>query len=326
MKPEIGGYIELERFVGRHYHEGSIRLNCCRSALLYAMELRRVEAIWVPDFMCDVVPAACAGAGVAVRTYHIGPDLLPDYGSIEASYGDYMLLCDYYGRLQEGDVERALSVFKGRLVIDETQGFFRRPWEGADTLYTCRKYFGVADGGYLHTFDGQCLERPVKRAESWDKMNYLLGRFERTAGEFYSESVSNNNRFDGEPPLGMSLLTENILNAVDYERVKSAREANYTCLDSFLGSSNGLPGSVPEGPFMYPYLVEDAGNFRLRLAQEKIFVPTLWPNVLEDCNPSGWAYKYAGNILPLPVDQRYGEEEMKRVAAAVLRLEREMGK
>ena len=39
------------------------------------------------------------------------------------------------------------------------------------------------------------------------------------------------------------------------------------------------------------------------MAEQKIYIPTLWPNVL--CSGDLIAKDYAENILPLPCDQRY---------------------
>ena len=37
------------------------------------------------------------------------------------------------------------------VIIDNVQAYFQRPIEGFDTLYSCRKYFGVPDGAVLYT-------------------------------------------------------------------------------------------------------------------------------------------------------------------------------
>ena len=37
-----------------------------------------------------------------------------------------------------------------------------------------------------------------------DRMNYLLGRFEKTASEFFREAQANNELFDNEPVKRMS--------------------------------------------------------------------------------------------------------------------------
>lgn len=308
----IGGYLELERFSGESYHQNAVALNCGRGALAYEVELRGIKRVWLPDYMCDSVPNLFVREGVDVRTYTIGEDLLPVYG-FDIKDGDWMLLCDYYGQLRLEDVNCALEASNGRLIVDETQGFFRSPWEGADTCYSCRKWFGVADGGYLATGDGARLARELTRDESHGRMTHVLGRAERPSSEFYADASANNNFFANEPARLMSPITENLLRAVDYEATREARIANWSRLDAVLGGSNLLDVRRPEGPFMYPYLVEDADGVRQRMATEGVFVPTLWPNVLEDYTPDTVACRYAKDILPLPIDQRYGAEEMDRV-------------
>lgn len=314
---EIGGYLELERFGGSMFHEGDVALNCGRACLEYLIELRSVERIWLPDYLCSSVPALCARCGVEVSTYRVTADFLPAY-DFEVGLGEWLYLVDYFGQLDSEAVRTALEVSDGRLVVDESQGFFREPWVCADTLWTCRKWFGVADGAFLHTCDGARLDHDLPRCESFDKMGFVLGRFERPAGEFFAESKANNTRFVDEPMAAMSSLTENLLRAIDYEAVAEARRSNWDMLDVALRGLNLLGGLVkPDVPFMYPLLVEDAGDIRARLAEEGIFIPSLWPNVLEECDLSDWAFKYSRDILPLPVDQRYGADDMVRVAEEV---------
>ena len=60
---------------------------------------------------------------------------------------------------------------------------------------------------------------------------------------------------------------------------------------------------------------------RKALAKEKIFVPTNWSNVIRDCAPESYEYQWAADILPLPCDQRYGNEEMQRIADVIHALE-----
>ena len=62
-------------------------------------------------------------------------------------------------------------------------------------------------------------------------------------------------------------------------------------------------------------------NLRKALAKEKIFVPTNWSNVIRDCAPESYEYQWAADILPLPCDQRYGNEEMQRIADVIHALE-----
>ncbi len=316
MRREIGGYLELERFYGPMLHEGDIALNCGRACLEYLIELRGIRCIWLPDFLCSSVPNLCRKADVEVRPYRIGEGFRPvyDFAVVE---GEWLYQVDYYGQLSQADVDTALEASNGRLIVDESQGYYRPPWKGADTLYTCRKWFGVADGAFLHTYDGARLGRHLPRSESFDKMGFVLGRFERSAGEFFAESKVNNARFADEPMAGMSALTENLLHAVDYGAAKERRLANWSALHSALGTSNCLSLAVPDVPFMYPYMVEDADGVRGRMAAEGVFVPMLWPNVPKDPRAGRMAIDFSNSILPLPVDQRYGADDMERVLEVV---------
>lgn len=47
---EIGGYLELECFHGREYHENAIGLNCGRNALAYLIEAYGIKRIFSPSF------------------------------------------------------------------------------------------------------------------------------------------------------------------------------------------------------------------------------------------------------------------------------------
>lgn len=76
--------------------------------------------------------------------------------------------------------------------MDNAQAYFQEPIDGFETLYTCRKFFGVPDGAVLYT-DKQIEINEVD--QSYTRMHFLLGRYEKTAGEFYQEYVDNNHLF-----------------------------------------------------------------------------------------------------------------------------------
>ena len=314
---EIGGYLELERFEGQPYHKNAIALNCGRGCLSYLIELRQIERIWVPDYMCGSVPKLFRREGVEVLFYPVGMDMRPEYHVFSIAAKDWIYLADYFGQLKEEDVREAILASDGRLIVDETQGFFRSPWRGADTLYTCRKWFGVSDGGYLVTADGAALERTLPLDESHNRMGFLLGRFERPASDYYAEASRNNDCFDSEPAKIMSPITQNILRAVDYDAVKLRRDANWDVLDSAFSSINEFDLIKPEGAFMYPLLIKGAQRIRAKLIEQRIYIPCLWPDVAEIASNETAALRLARNVLPLPLDQRYGVDEMDLIVSMI---------
>ena len=85
-------------------------------------------------------------------------------------------------------------------------------------------------------------------------------------------------------------------------------------LNKELGSSNtlDLPLEDDSVPMVYPYLTSSEG-IREKLIDNKVFVARYWPNVLEWTKNEDLEYLLAYQMQPLPIDQRYGEEEMKRI-------------
>ena len=312
MLNEIGGYFELEHYTGKAYHDGAIPLNSGRGCISFLVELRHIATVWLPDWMCDSVTRRFVDEGVEVKTYSVGRDFLPTY-DFQVEQDEWLYLMDYYGQLTSQDVTKALDRCNGRLLVDETQGFFRAPWKNCDTTYTCRKWFGVSDGAYVVTSDGSTLSRELSVDESHGRLGFVLGRFERPAAEFFRDSQENNDLFDEEPARLMSPITENLLNAIDYEMVIKQRQKNWGTLHRALINVNELHLIDPMGPFMYPLLSEKAEEMRKALIENNIYVPVLWPNVVAERETGSVAFQYSSNILPLPIDQRYGDEEMLHI-------------
>ena len=226
---------------------------------------------------------------------------------LENTPDEYIYIVNYYGQLDE-DAILALKKKYGNIIVDNTQAYFNAPLEGIDTLYSCRKYFGVPDGGVL--FTDAHFDCDMEQEISYDRMNFLLGRYEKTASEFYPEYVATNDYFDNQPMKRMSKLTKNLLHGIDYEFVKQRRTENFRYLHDRLGKINQLKLTIPCGAFAYPLMLDNAGEIRKQLIKQKIYIPVLWPNVLDECAVASWEYKLASDVLPLPVDQRYDLDDM----------------
>lgn len=298
---EIGGYIELDDYQGKMLYDDGIKLNCGRKALEYVVKAKRIKKILMPKFMCDSCDKVFRNNGVEVKYYSIGIDFKPIISKRQSD--EWLYIVNFYGQLGEDEIKN----YGEKVICDNAQAYFVEPIAGIDTLYTCRKFFGVADGAILYT---DVFLTDLQQDESYDRMNYLLGRYERSASEFYQEYAYNNDYFENQPIKKMSKLTENLLHGIDYEFVKKRRTENFTYLNSKLLSVNKLSLRIPEGPFMYPLYVDDGAEIRKKLQAEKIYIPTLWPSVFNICEKNELEYNMAENILPLPVDQRYMIQDM----------------
>lgn len=312
---EIGGYIELDHYTLPMLHEDGIKLNCGRNALAYLIETKGIRTIAMPKYMCDSNDDVLQRYHVKARYYSIDQSFRPVLQDLKED--EWLYVVNFYGQLPD-EYLLWLHDKHRNLIVDHAQAYFQEPIPGIDTLYTCRKFFGVADGALL--FTDRRLERRLERDESYERMHFLLGRYERAASEFYDEYVANNRLFAAEPIKNMSALTENLLHAIDYGRIRKIRTENFAFLHEKLAAFNRLQLTIPDGAFMYPYYVENGAELRQKLQKQKIYIPTLWPAVFKRCGAEELEYKMASNILPIPVDQRYGIENMEYILNEIKQL------
>ena len=64
---------------------------------------------------------------------------------------------------------------------------------------------------------------------------------------------------------------------------------------------------------IFPYTSEAGQELRRKLIENKVFVAKYWPNVDEWAGGNSVETWMANHILPLPIDQRYGREDMKKI-------------
>lgn len=310
---EIGGYIELDKYSHPMLHDGAIALNCGRNALAYLLKARAIKRLWIPKLICRSVTDVCDREGVSVSYYSVNMDFRPDM-DISLGNDEWLYFVNYYSQFDNEEIAEFVHRYQ-RVIVDNAQSYFQAPIPHVDTIYTCRKYFGVADGAFLYT--DASVNEILPLDESFDRMRFLLGRFERTANEFYNEYIKNNKQFAKEPIKQMSKLTQNLLHGVEYERAKRIREENFAFLQEEFCDDNLLKLRKKIGTFMYPLMLDYYPEIRQRLQKERIYIPILWPEILERCREDEPEYQLANNILPLPIDQRYKVEDMKYLAKSV---------
>lgn len=314
---EIGGFLELESNYGHEFHENCIALNSGRNCLRYLICARDIKKILLPKLLCSAISDVCKEEQVEICYYSVDSQLRPVLADV--SEDTWVYLINYYGQYNEKEISLYRQQFKN-VIVDNAQAFYVPPIDGIDTIYTCRKFFGVPDGGYLYT-DYHLMEN-LQQDESYDRLKFLAGRFECSANEFYAEYRKNEELIDRLPLKTMSKITHNLLQGIDYSKEAEIREENFKYLYQHLKSINLLKVSMPDGPYMYPLYIENGAEMRKRLQEDQIYVPLLWPNVKQDLNPADAAYSLADNILPLPCDQRYTEEDMEYVLEKIIRLEK----
>lgn len=306
----IGGYFELELPQKAEYHKAAIALNTGRNALEYILRVRGYKRVYLPYYSCEVLLEPFNKLGVEYSFYHLNGSLELDR-LVSLQDGEALLYINYFG-LKQDYVTSLSATYGEQLIVDNTQAFYAMPIEGIDTFYSCRKFFGVADGAYLYCL--QPLDMELEQDQSWERMEYLLKRIDISPEAAYTDFRTQSELLKNNPIRRMSRLTTRIMSSIDYNGVAERRRNNFKQLDKALGDINGIKWNLTDDavPMVYPFLTEDV-DLRQRLIDHKIYVAQYWPNVLQWCSPTDSAHKLTQCLLPLPIDQRYGEQEMNRI-------------
>lgn len=310
----IGGYLSLELPKYEEFHKDAIRLNTGRNCLEYIFRVRKYKKVYIPYYTCEVILEPFQKLNILYEFYHINIDLELTQ-EIKLNTDEALLYTNYFG-LKQHYVEQLVEKYQGQLIVDNTQAFYAKPIQGIDTFYTCRKFFGAPDGAYLYT--SARLNENIEQDYSYNRMVHLLKRIDLSAEEGFADFRINEERIDNQPIRRMSALTQRMMQSIDYGRVAKQRRENYSYLHRKLGKMNklSLPLDNEAVPMAYPFLSSIEG-LREKLIEKKVFVPRYWSNVLDWTAKDEIEYQLTCLMQPLPIDQRYGDEEMKRIVDIV---------
>ena len=302
----IGGYFELEIPKHSELHAEAIALNSGRFCLEYLLKCRKYNKVYAPYFTCDTAIEPIIKLGIPYEFYHTDK-LFRIKDNIRLASNEALLYTNYWG-LQGNYCEELAGKYGRQLILDYTQAFFSKPIREIDTFYSCRKYFGVPDGGYLYT--DAIADFEIEQDESYGRMDSLTKRIDLSPEAGYDDFHQVSASFDNMPIRRMSKLTKRMMQSIDYNRVAQQRIENYNTLLRVLGGRELRCGEVP---MVFPYESTKGQELRKYLIKNKIFVAKYWPNVDEWTEEDSIEQWMANHILPLPIDQRYDKEDMNRI-------------
>ena len=311
----IGGYFELADVDcenGRMPVEG-IALNTCRNALEYIiLQLTDVKRVFIPYFTCEAIVEPLKRLPVEFVFYRIN-EQLEIYEELVLEEGDYLIANNYFG-IKDKYIAYLAEKYGERLIVDNAQALFSPMIPGIKAVYSTRKFVGVADGGFAF---GVSAESALKYEtdNTLGRDSHLYIRKEKGAEAGFKDYQTNECKLNNQPIKRISPQTSSILLKIDYNLIVEKRRNTFQFISKALGSKNQL--QLPSinsfiCPMVYPFMTNDE-SLRERLIKNKVFVARYWPNVLEWCKEEDFEYRLATQIIPLPIDQRYGKNDMERI-------------
>lgn len=323
MTDAIGGYFGMEELSGKFnsfIHEDGVLLNLGRNAFWYILNAipDTIEKLYIPHYTCPVVWEHLFFCG-KVWFYRIDENLEISE-DIELGEHDYIVANNYFG-IKDHYIAELSKKYGNHLIVDNAQAFFAPHIPDTYAFNSPRKFFGVPDGGVAYVANDAKSVRCEDQDDSSDRLKHLELRKEKGAEAGFATYQLNEGKLDNLNPKLMSDYTHEVLCGIDYAAAKEKRRRNYQLLHEAIGDLNALPLPSMETfacPMVYPFIQKKSKvDIRKKLQEQRIYTATYWPNLAELIHGT-LEEALAKTLIPLPIDQRYGEDDMKRIIDVIL--------
>jgi hypothetical protein len=295
-------------------------------------ELRRQghTQIHVPSYLCDSMVAPFHRNGWVLAELPLDNDLVvhPQELLVRVTEG-VLLHTPYFGRQDSPAMLDALETIRRRgvvVVVDETHRVFSGPSPVADIrVASVRKVLPLYDGGYVAGLSARlrpslatvpsgaaAFRQMAMRAKS-DAL--ISGDGSKTHLELFAKAAHATEI--GTQPVRMSGGSHWLLRRLDMAMIRATREKNSISLAQALGWSHRFRVINPPAEDLLPsHLVletDDVPGLKQCLNAQQIYCPIHWPPSEVLAQTGSWPDRY----ISLPIDHRYGEPDMMRMAACI---------
>lgn len=288
------------------------------SVLAAILEKEGRDTLLVPSYLCDSMIVSFTDSHWILRSYAVSEQ-------VEISAEDLLRVaeqCDpartaaltiaYFGKEPSAAHIQAVKQLQAcgiRVIEDETHRLLGQLDPLGDFgIASLRKVLPVADGAYVRGVDHEIAL--IDRSHSgWEAMDLKrAGAIEEARSVFASASAVLE-AADSLTPARATARTMKVIHELDYHRLRARRRANGLELRRRL-RRNGHVRIVASAdlPSHLVIQVDDARRVQAELANRSIFCPIHWPV------PGRMAdVDWLDGLLSLPIDHRYGPDDMARV-------------
>lgn len=320
-------------------------LSTGRSAIEFAIraieerkpDLKKVAVL--PSFTCDTVFEPFLKLGYEVYYYPVERDLTTTSDSILETAFHYdasiVLFHRYFGfNTLDRQVDRMCGIMRGlgKYTIEDCTQCLYSDIPRADSDYTVasiRKWTGTPDGGFIVSHHSWLNNKPTsydvelektKVDASYAKYRFLIER-QGDKGEMLAMYRKAEDILDNQTEIyAISEMSVMVQASLNKEELVSKRRENFEFLSNKL-TSHIKPvfhlGRNKEVPLYFPVLVADRASLQKHLVNNAIYAPVVWPKddkQLTQCEGAENAYDH---LLCIPIDQRYGEDDMYRIVRVI---------
>ena len=312
--------------------EPAVYYSICRHAIfsLCAAQPSR-PVLWLPSFFCPEIARSCRDVAT-IREYRDDcRSALPDWASLQPRPHDLVLAVNYFGVRSPEPWQAWRSAHECILVEDHTQDPFSS-WALNSTaeyaVCSIRKTVPVPDGAILWSPIGRPLpppaeecdwKGPVLKARAMIYKREFLSRFLSSdvkskfrKMQLQSEALMGHSKCSRISPLSEALLMCGVPKCWRHRRVQNARALLASLADWNHAEPIYRSWPTTHAPFTFPLVFKNQAHrdfYQSCLQRQDVYCPVEWVCETSDAN----ARELSSRILSLPVDHRYGDEDMKRI-------------
>ena len=327
--------------------ENIIFFDTGRSALRFLLDnlVHNIERVMLPQYICESVLKVFRERKYQITFYSVNEQMELCRNSfenmIDTEKPQLILIQTYFGfdTLCKDRVFLEKLRRRGIIIIEDVTHRIL-----SDNLGTCSdfligsnpKWCAIPDGGFLVKLDKTNFFQPLRMKENTTFVaKRIAAQIEKHA---YLENGSGDKKFiplfeeseilldEQKNYYSMSEYTRERILAVQWKQIAVKRYENYCILNCILKNVQGMEiiySHIPCDvvPLYFPVYVKSnmRDPFRSYMRKKEIFLPIIWPMspILQDkCSKS--VQKIYNEILAIPCDQRYTEQEMMFVAYEII--------
>lgn len=328
-------------FIGKKSSDNIVLLKSGRNAIKALCEmLGERKTVLLPAFTCSTVIDPFRDSKFEILYYDINEDFTIDADSLNYRIAnekpDLILVHSYWGFNTCGDANLILQQFRnsgGVLVEDLTQVLFSENVRLEADYYvsSLQKFFAIPNGGFIMSKNelNISVEEDKSDIDKIARETFMLKRdymdYKNDAKAQFKEGYMKINTImeDNSAIYRISQMSEHILNKLDIGCIKEQRIKNYNYLHDYVNENcKKLRAAMPKAgqgtvPLYFPAFAKNRSDFQAYMSVRDVYCPIIWPKpeMIKGSFPN--ADKMYNNLICIPIDQRYTEEDMKHIGETI---------
>jgi len=275
----------------------------------------------LPDYLCKIIPEVFDEFQVDYSYYHVHEDMSFDIGNTLQHF-DVLYVINYFG--QQSDLsslqESSAWILEDNVFLPIVENRYNlKNWIGFNSF---RKISSLADGSIIRA-TCKLKDRQINKSEACfatlkyeaKKIKYEYFHSDSHSEQEYLKLFAEAEQLIDDQREIFSISNASLFNLLDFylniDREYQTRNNNCKVLDEYLA-----PWRVnkrAKHPSLYAVSLENRDNLRQYLFKHNIFLPVHWPKI------AGITNLLYDKIISIPMDSRYGEDDMRNVVSLIRR-------